>query len=220
MNKFVKLTFIANSKIDNDTIHSLYTSVRFKEEKIENLQEIFKVWNEGRNIFIIIDKNKIENESIFFEFISKNKETIRIKKFSEQEIFSDDFEIGDFVKVSGIISYANKIIQNNNKVVEVCPIDFKGNIKYKESFINYLNKNTGLDFSNIDSNDRILLSRIFCNDIGINNNEKISKVFMKNMIMINAIVKVSDVELVKSLYFKSIGKKRSYGMGSLFVEKI
>ncbi|MDI6977117.1 hypothetical protein [Serratia sp. Se-RSBMAAmG] len=221
MNNFVKLTFVANSKVDNDTLHSLYTTLRFKEKKIENLQEDFKVWNEGRNIFIIMEKDKIENESMSFEFISKNKEYIKIKKFSGQDLSVDGFQVGDFVKVSGFISYAQKIKQDNGKTIEICPLDFKGNIKNKDKFIHYLNNSTGLDFSeNIDSNDRVIINRLFVSDIGINNKDNESKVFMKNIIMINAIVKVIDVDLANSLFFRSIGKKRSYGMGNLFVEKI
>lgn len=221
MNNFVKLTFVANSKIDNDTLHSLYTTLRFKEKKIENLQEDFKVWSEGRNVFIIMEKDKIENESMSFEFISKNKESIKIKKFSEQDLSVDGFQVGDFVKVSGFISYAQKIKQDNGKTIEICPLDFKGNIKNKDKFIHYLNNSTGLDFSeNIDSNDRVIINRLLVSDIGVDNKDNKSKVFMKNIIMINAIVKVIDVDLANSLVFRSIGKKRSYGMGNLCVEKI
>lgn len=221
MNNFVKLTFVANSKVDNDTLHSLYTTLRFKEKKIENLQEDFKVWNEGRNIFIIMEKDKIENESMSFEFISKNKEYIKIKKLSGQDLSVDGFQVGDFVKVSGFISYAQKIKQDNGKTIEICPLDFKGNIKNKDKFIHYLNNSTGLDFSeNIDSNDRVIINRLLVSDIGVDNKDNKSKVFMKNIIMINAIVKVIDVDLANSLVFRSIGKKRSYGMGNLCVEKI
>lgn len=220
-NNFIKIMFVSNMKIDNDTLHSLYTTIRFKKEKISNLQEKFKIWNEGRNIYLIIEKEKIENDSSNFEFISKNGEVIKIKKFNEQSIIFEDINIGDFVRVSGVISYANKEEMPDGKIRDVCPIDFKGNIKNKNKLAYYLTKNTGLDFEkNIDSKDRVLINRLFLEDLGLSNNNEKSKVFIKNLIMINAILEVKDKDMVELLHVTSIGKKRSYGLGNLFVEKI
>lgn len=220
-NDFVKIMFIANMKIDNDTLHSLYTSVRFKEEKICNLQEKFKVWNDGRNIFIIIERNKVENDSNYFEFNSKSGELIKIKKFNTESVKTEDLKVGDFVRVSGIISYSTKEKQPDGKVFELCPVDFKGNIKNKDKFAYYLTKSTGLDFiKGINFNDRVSIERLFVSDLGFLNDDQKSKVFIKNLIMINAIVEISDAEKVNELYFNSVGKRKSYGLGNLLVEKI
>lgn len=220
-NNFIKMMFVANMKIDNDTLHSLYTTIRFKKEKIDNLKETFKVWHEGRNIYIIIGKDKIENDGNLFEFISKNGDVIKIKKFNEQDVTIPELSLGDFVNISGVISYANKQKAEDGNIVEICPVDFKGNIKNQEKLAYYLTKNTGLDFEkNIDSKDRVLINRLFLEDLGLSNDDKKSKVFIKNLIMINAIVQVKNVEIAKSIYVNSIGKKRSYGLGNLFLEKL
>lgn len=221
MNNFTQIMFVSNMKIDNDTLHSLYTTIRFKEDKISNLKERFKVWNEGRNIYIIIEKEKIENTNTYFEFLSKNGEIIKIKKFSEKDVNFENVNIGDFVKVSGIISYAYKEKMPDGKIVDICPIDFKGNIKNKEKLAYYLTKNTGLDFEkDIEFKDRVLINRLFLEDIGLSNNDKKSKVFIKNLIMINAILPVKDEKIANLLNISSIGKKRSYGLGNLFIEII
>lgn len=220
-NNFIKMMFVANMKIDNDTLHSLYTTIRFKKEKIDNLKETFKVWHEGRNIYIIIGKDKIENDGNLFEFISKNGDVIKIKKFNEQDVTIPELSLGDFVNISGVISYANKQKAEDGNIVEICPVDFKGNIKNQEKLAYYLTKNTGLDFEkNIDSKDRVLINRLFLEDLGLSNDDKKSKVFIKNLIMINAILQVKNVEIAKSIYVNSIGKKRSYGLGNLFLEKL
>lgn len=220
-NNFIKMMFVANMKIDNDTLHSLYTTIRFKKEKIDNLKETFKVWHEGRNIYIIIGKDKIENDGNLFEFFSKNGDVIKIKKFNEQDVTIPELSLGDFVNISGVISYANKQKAEDGNIVEICPVDFKGNIKNQEKLAYYLTKNTGLDFEkNIDSKDRVLINRLFLEDLGLSNDDKKSKVFIKNLIMINAIVQVKNVEIAKSIYVNSIGKKRSYGLGNLFLEKL
>ena len=79
MNK-LKLFFVANKIPSEETLHSLYTSVRFKNEKIANLDEDFKIWNDGRSIFIIMDNDKISNLQDFYSFIDSNKKNeIKIK---------------------------------------------------------------------------------------------------------------------------------------------
>lgn len=65
-----------------------------------------------------------------------------------------------------------------------------------------------------------MISRLFIDDIGISNDSKKSKVFIKNLIAINALVRVKDAEKVNALNVSSIGKKRSYGLGNLFLEEI
>lgn len=221
MSDFIKIMFVSNMKIDNDTLHSLYTSIRFKDNKIPNLKEKFKIWNEGRNIYIIMEKSKIENQDVNFEFISKKGEVIKVKKFNEQSVNFEKPIVGDFIRVSGIISYAYKEKISDGKNIEICPIDFKGNIKDDSKFAYYLTKNTGLDFEkSIKHKDRVMINRLFIEDLGLSNDKNKSKVFIKNLIMVNAIVEIVDADIAQSLYLTSIGKKRSYGLGNLFLEKL
>lgn len=218
MNDFIKLSFISNKVIDSYILHSLYTTIRFKENKISNLKEDFKVWKEGKNIFIILEENKIENKKELYEF----NNGIKIKFLKKESISKTNFELGDWVRIEGIFSYAYKSTKDKNK--EICPIDFKGNfnnIKNKEQFCYYLTNKTGADFfKSIDSKDRVAIKRLFLEDIGLLERKNETKVLMKNLIMINAVVEVVDQEVVNFLNYSSIGKKRSYGLGNMSVTKL
>lgn len=218
MSNFIKLNYISNKKIDHHILHSLYTSIRFKNEKILNLNEKFKVWMDGRNVFIVMEKIKIENLKKEFEFKYQG-EIIKLKLFREEDFVVENIKNDEYVRVSGIISYAYKE-RFDDITKEICPVDFKGNIKNKSKFAHYLTQKTGLDFESVIADkDRVMVSRLYWNDIGINDNEN-KKVMLKNMIMIDAIVNVLDENKLKDVLTSSIGKKRSYGMGNLIIEKV
>ena len=148
MNK-LKLFFVANRIPSEETLHSLYTSVRFENEKIANLDEDFKIWNDGRSIFIIIDNDKIRNLQNFYSFIDNNNKTeIKIKLMSQKVYNIPEIKADDIVTITGTLCYTYKYY-NQNKTIESCPINMNGKFKEgtKQPFLKDLDRKTGLNFS-------------------------------------------------------------------------
>ncbi|WP_407579539.1 hypothetical protein [Citrobacter koseri] len=222
MNK-VKMLFVADNAVSDELLHCLYTSVRFKDEKVANLEEEFKIWREGRMIHIIIDEDKIENDSDIFSFYdASTKRAVRVKLLKKSAYTAPDFEIGEVVDVSGVFSYSYKY-RNDNDAVEVCPINLNGKFKpgSKQKFLNYIQHETGLNFIDaVDSKDDVRVERLFTDEQCIYNNNVSKKVLFRNVIMLRATVKVVDPEKVKALFTRMVGKRKSYGFGHLAVERV
>lgn len=221
MNK-LKLFFVANKIPSEETLHSLYTSIRFKNEKIPNIDEDFKIWNDGRSIFIIMDNDKIQNIKNIYTFIDKVKQDeIKIKLISQINYKIPDLKIDDIVTISGTFCYTYKH-HNENKIIEVCPINMKGKFKdgTKQTFLKYLDKKTGLNFSQaVESKEDVRFERLFNDEKNIYSNNITKKVLIKNIILVQATLRVEDPEITKTLFYKMLGKKKSYGFGNMNVEK-
>lgn len=221
MNK-IKLFFVANKIPSEETLHSLYTSVRFENEKIQNLNEDFKIWNDGRSIFIIMDNDKIENIKDIYSFIDNNKkDEIKIKLISQKPYNIPDLKVDDIVTITGTLCYTYKH-HNQNKTIESCPINMKGKFKdgTKQPFLKYLNEKTGLNFSQaVESKEDVRFERLFTDEKDIYSNNITKKVLVKNIILVQATLRVEDPEITKSLFYKMIGKKKSYGFGNMTIEK-
>lgn len=219
MNK-IKLFFVSDKTVSEKTLHSLYTTIRFLNDKVSNLEEDFKIWNEGRSIFIIMDENKIENLKNEFAFRNKGKD-IKIKFVSKEKFILPSIKEDDIVTISGTLCYTYKYY-NEDKIVEVCPININGKFKEKtkKSFINYLEINTGLNFLQaVDSKEDVRFERLFIDEKEIYNNNINKKVLNKNIVLVQATLKVINPEKTKALFYKMIGKKKSYGFGNMSVYK-
>lgn len=219
----VKLMWIADKMPTPELLHNLYTSIRFLNAKVPNLQEDFKIWNDGRSIFIIMDKDKIENNNQSFIFDRVKVKLLKIVNFN-----STDFKNGDIVDISGVISYSVKYYKDESnhsrlKPVEVCPVNMEGKFKsgLKGNFLKYLENETGLRFTGMsEDKQRLRFERLFTDEKEIyekTGNSK--KVFIKNVIFLSGVLEVIDENKVNSLSYKMLGKKRSYGLGGLSVEK-
>lgn len=224
--KKLKLTFIADKNITAETLHSLYTSIRFKEDKKE-VDENFKVWSEGRSAFIIIDEDKIENDQEQFLFITHDQKQIKIKLMRKQNLtIQNEFKSGDQVSVFSVLSHSKKHFTDlhENKMqkgIEYCVLDIMSKFKKgeKQDFLNYLTKETGLDFVEAEKNKTVKFERIMSDEQDIFNNSVSKKVAIRNIIAINADkIKVIEEDKVNSLSFRQIGKRKSFGFGNVSIE--
>lgn len=222
MNK-KKLLFVANKIPTEETLHSLYTSIRFEKEKISNVNEDFKIWNDGRSISIVMDNDKIHNIKEYYTFIdNKNGNAVEIKLISNRNYDIPDLKRDDIVNITGVICYTYKHY-NENKVIESCPINLNGKFKAgtKQSFLKYLEKNTGLNFCQaVDSKEDVRFERLFLDEKDIYSKNINKKVLLKNIILIQATLRVENPEITKTLFYKMIGKKKSYGFGGISIEKL
>lgn len=221
---FVKMRFICNEQPNNITLHCLYTSVRFLEEKEQKEDELFQVWNDGRSVFIVMDESKIENHSKEFSFEVKDKNTLKVKLIGIEPLKLEDFKVGDYVYIRGVFSYSYKHYNDktSKKYKESCPVNMKGSFKegLKTSTFNYLEKTTGLDFNAEKNTDKIRFERIFTDEHEINQNQITKKILIKNLITIDATLKIKNLESFEKILKGSIGKKKSYGFGKLFIDKL
>lgn len=221
---FVKMRFICNEQPNNITLHCLYTSVRFLNEKEQKEDELFQIWNDGRSVFIVIDEDKIENKSKEFSFDVKDGKTIKIKLIGMEPLMSEDFNVGDYVYFRGVLSYSHKYYNADNpkKFIESCPVNMKGSFKegLKTSTFNYLEKVTGLDFNAEKTTDKVRFERIFTDEHEINKGQVTKKILFKNIISIDATLKIKDLESFNKILKGSIGKKKSYGFGKFFIDKL
>ena len=226
---FVKMRFICDKFPNHLTLHSLYTSIRYLVSKDLNSDELFQIWQDGRTIYIVMDDDKVENTSQNFNFNHENESLINIRLVEKNHLLTVEFEEGEYVYIRGVFSYAYKHFDKENpkKYKLSCPINIKGLFKkdLKTPTFNYLEKVTGLDFNSEKNTDKIKFERIFTDEKtlydSINNGTSIEqKILMKNIISIDATLKIKDIDAFMNIVKGSIGKKKNYGFGKLFIEKM
>lgn len=225
MNK-VKLMFVANQNVTNETLHALYTSIRFKNEKYETEEDV-KIWSEGRSVFIVIDQDKIENLVEQFSFITFDKKEIKLKLMRNQKLnLQNNFKSNEYVSLFGVLSHSRKHFLNNEngkKEIEYCVLDVQSRFKKgtKKDFLNYLTRKTGLDFIEAEKNKEVIFERIITDENEIYNKSLSKKVAIRNVIAVNANkIKIIDEEKANELFFKQIGKRKTYGLGNFTLEKL
>lgn len=221
MNK-VKMTWIADKIPTNENLHQLYTTVRDPIKKHLNLNEEFKIWNDGRKIHIIMDDNKITQISTY-QFVTNNgTSVINIKPLDKIDFIPPVYKKGDIVNLSGILSYSHKYYKEDNKFIEVCPINMEGKFKsgLKKGFIDYLEDKTGLLFSSMtEDTTRLRFERLFTDEKNIYEKKSLNrKVYYRNIVLIQGILEIVDPNKLSQLSYQMIGKKRSYGFGNFMVE--
>lgn len=219
----VKMTWLTDKMPSPQILHNLYTSIRFAKEKENNLNEDFKIWHDGRTIFIIMDEDKIQNNASNFSF-----EGIKIKLLRTVTFNPSNFIKGDIVSLNGVINYAYKHYKDENGVVlkkpkESCPVTMKGTLKseMKISFLEYLENTTGLALKNMtEDKERLRFERLFIDEKDIYQQKVMTKkIMIKNLILISGLLEVIDENKANALAYKMIGKKRSYGFGNMTLEK-
>ena len=224
MNK-VKLTFVANKNISAETIHSLYTSVIFLNEKKENSEEEFKVFNNGRMATIIMNENLIENNQNNFTFMNFDGE-IKLKLLKKEPFVSDvTIKQEDVVSVFGLISHTQKFYTNEDgskrdNPVEYCVLNQLSQFKpkTKKQFLSYLTEKTGLDFISAEKEGNVSFERVVSDENEIVNGKTNKKVLMRNIIAINgSMLKVINSQVANSLSYKMIGKRKTYGFGNITI---
>lgn len=233
----IKMHWVCNTIPTEQTLHCLYTSIRFLENKVDlEIAEEFKIWKDGKNIYLIMDENHIENDAVIFSFFNGKIlcKLISKKNFSIMEesfLFDKKFDktIDPFFTLAGHIIYTYKYRQNASKVVEVCPIGINGLIKKHEEkptlFLDYLQRETGLDFLKYAGlTEKVRFERVFSDEktlydsingtVSLGNNTKL----IRNVISIHANLPSINKVKTRSLFYNSIGKKRNYGFGSFSLE--
>lgn len=229
---YIKMKFICDIQPTNNTLHSLYTTIRYKNEKESNEDELYQVWQDGKVIYIVMDKNKVENNNVSFIFKTELNQDINIKLINTETLINEQYNLGDYVYFRTVMSYSYKHYENKDskKFKEACPVNMKGSFKeeiingkrksLKSNTFDYLERVTGLDFRAEIETDKIRFERLFTDEHLIKDNPNNKKIFMKNIISIDAVLKIKDLKTFEKILVGSIGKKKNYGFGKCFIDKI
>lgn len=122
------------------------------------------------------------------------------------------FSEGDIVQMHGAFCYSTHRTSTNKKE---CPVDALGNIKpaLRNQFLAYLTKATGVDCEYAETNG---ILRLGWSSLS----QKSDKVWLNDVILIRAVGPVVDPVATNSLAYRSIGRRRSYGLGFLHVSPV
>lgn len=198
-------------------LHALFSKVtnnRLKKLKTDMYrQPDFKIWDDEYKVFIVVDEN---NEDLFselncqdFEFFHENQKiTLKFKNKSSFECFN--VEKNTVVRFRGMLSYARK-----EKSKHICPVKGEGFISMdeKQKFVEYFLNNTGIAIKDCEV-QQISAQRLPSSKSKTNGQD----VLLNNIFGILGVGIIEDNEKAKRLMVSSVGKKRSYGLGNVFIE--
>lgn len=198
-------------------LHALFSSLtnnRLKTLKADMYrQPDFKIWDDEYKIFIVVDE---KNHDLFgelhcqdFEFFHENQ-NIKLKFKSKSSFESCDIEKNAVVRFRGVLSYARK---EKNK--HICPVKGEGfiSMEEKQKFIEYFERTTGLTIKDCEV-QQVSVQQLPSSKSKTNGKD----VLLNNVFAIVGVSVVDNSEKANKLAVSSIGKKRSYGFGNVFVE--
>lgn len=205
-NKYFKYKFFSEKFPTKMTLHAVSTHFLGKEEC--NFTD-FKVFNDGKNIIILTDKN-IDKES--FSILLRTEKGIEFKchlvKKEENEILN--FNIGDKVEIFGKIEYGVHI---TNKKGKKCPF-FLGRFEsddLRKKFKKHIEDELGVKILKMENR---FFSRLI--------SEKMSEKFQfNNTILIDSLpLEIVDNEKFKKIQYKSFFQKKTFGFGDINIKKL
>ena len=193
------------SKLTNNRLKTLKTDMYRQPE--------FKIWDDEYKIFIVVDEN---NHDLFgelhcqdFEFSHENQKiALKFKGKSNFEPF--EIEKEKVVRFRGVLSYARK---EKNK--HICPVKGEGfvSISEKQKFIEYFAKTAGLDIKDCE------VQQVPAQHLPQSKSKTNGKdIYLNNVFAIVGVSVVTNSEKTKKISVSSIGKKRTYGFGNIFIE--
>lgn len=221
MTNHVVHTFIASRVPTERDLHCWFTTQTDKKS-IEA-----KIVRNGRITQLICEQGAIEPKSIKLD-----KVEFTYKGCSSLKAF--DVRSGDIVSISMRICYTmhQRLPGGRNaKCVVRVPFDWKGSIKreYREHFLSYLEQQTGLSglldgaaeisIVPVEDTETIQLPeskvRVYATDAS-----KSPKVHFQGAADMSIRTRVQDPQKFARLAFSSIGKRRSYGFGSVRLDGV
>ncbi len=233
MNNLKKITLIANHIPNHLTLHAIFSDIRWGEQLKPNHfdDENFKIWNVDKQIYLIIPEDKIlgKLKPEYKHYVNGKLFTLKVKELNRQDYIFTTFHMNDVVCIEGILNYHIKYKEGNTVKLQ-CPINLEGKFKtdaknksVKQHFLKYLTDSIGIDcYSISEKTEQFRLERIFFeeNEQHLDVNHEHKKVLFKNLIYVYIKGKIDNPDTLNRLQYSSIGKRRSYGFGNLFIQKI
>ena len=230
-----KIQYIFDNEINNFTCHALFSTITSK--KLENMkinchtkQPEYSVSYQDRVITIIIneedfgivfDQQYFENNN-FETLVFQNEGKNIVGKLWKNENYQNksNYELNDYVKARGFISYAINLSENLKKK-NICPIKPNGTFVNgtRQKTLDYLEDRLGIDLRNEQINQRDFRFEM----ISYKHFELKNKILSKSNNQILSLHNVFSFEVegfvkdlkINNLEISSIGKKRTYGLGNI-----
>ena len=218
-----KIVYQTNYEPNFLTLHALFSTIVDKKHENNNLLE-YKIFYKDRMIILIINEDDIKEKlqindlkyNDFYEFkhyIHEDKfVSIKLKKMKEEEFIYKKYQNGDNIEIFSTISYAINKKNNFGKKRNICPIDLHGKIIVgtKIHTFKYLEEKTGIEIKEnyLEKNNRFKYIPI---------EDKFHKIKFYNIfsLILEGVVK-NDI-IFNKLAYNSIGQKRNYGFGNVFI---
>lgn len=233
-----EIKYVCTATVDYFTCHSIFSKItdgQLSRLKLNTYskQPSYKVSFQDRVITILVDENDFDITKelpLYFILNHQGKELNAVLMSDKEYQVKSDFKVGDFVYASGVISYAKNIgnqteIINGESVTRKhkSPITPTGNFQdnQKKFTFKYLESRLGLDLSTqIDKRDlrfEIISYKHFESNHPVFSKSNRNKISIHNVFSFELEAYVKDVYVANSLEYQSVGKKRSYGFGNVYL---
>lgn len=196
MLKFTEYVFRATRVPSDKEVHCLWAHLTDKQATGFD----FRIQRSGRLVRIYSPEAlravSVELSDITFQYLHSRD--------GERPAYAQ----GDLVRVHGELSYS---VHDTSSGKDFCPVDAIGQLRprFGEVFLAYLAKHTGL---NVESSDNAVC-RFSKEDRSIPQD----KVWLNDVIRFELMAQITDAAVFNSLAYRGIGRRKSYGLGNVFV---
>lgn len=226
-----EIKYVFNSSVNYYTCHALFSRITDgylskMEINSHSKQPEYKISFLDRVITILINSNDFPN-IIKPDVVSFNNEgkTLMGKFFSENNFLPTyNFQENEFVFASGIISYAKNLNTKELGRKHSSPINPKGEIVLSEKLhtLTYLENKLGIELLS-QANDRnfrfeMLSYKHFQGRNEVYSKTNNNKLSIHNVFSFELQGYVKNPKISNSLEYSSIGKRRSYGFGNVYLK--
>lgn len=226
-----EIKYVFNSAVNYYTCHALFSRITDgylskMETNSHSKQPEYKISFLDRVITILINSNDFPN-IIKPDVVSFNNEgkTLMGNFFSENDFLPTyNFQENEFVFASGIISYAKNLNTKEPGRKHSSPINPKGEIVFGEKHhtLTYLENKLGIELLS-QANDRnfrfeMLSYKHFQGRNEVYSKTNNNKLSIHNVFSFELQGYVKKPKISNSLEFSSIGKRRSYGFGNVYLK--
>ncbi|MBC7473937.1 MAG: hypothetical protein H7263_06565 [Candidatus Sericytochromatia bacterium] len=235
-----EIKYVCTASVDYFTCHALFSKI--SDGALSKLslnshskQPEYRVFFQDRVITIIVndeDINIVNDLPKSIEFNHQGKKLITILASDTPYEIKSSFNEGQFVTAKGVISYAKNLSNpetvHNQKGVLIrkhkSPIMPNGEILKgeKQATLDYLEKKLGIDLRT-QTGDRsfrfeMLSYKNFESKHSVYSKSNQKKLSLHNVFSFEIQGFIKNANTVNSLEFTSIGKKRSYGFGNIYIK--
>jgi len=164
----------------------------------------FKISQNGRLVLVTCEQET--------PLAAVELETNRFERLRSAKALAYSFATGAHVSVQGELAYSVHKTGSNKKL---CPVDARGELKreLREAFLAYLTRATGVDCASAHAAGMLALA-------WEDRSSPQDKVWLNDVITLNLVGAVVCADTVNQLAVKSVGRRRSYGLGALQVSVI
>lgn len=212
----MKYTFICDRTPDLFTLHALFSSALDNSHKNKELE--YKIWSKDKIIYLILPEEAIiVGERYQFHHQGK---PINIKLIKKELVLKTNYKAGKFIRLNGTISYA--VHHQNHKErglrPNICPITMNGTFENntRTHTLNYLSKKLGINLldEKFVRSHRFELVNI---DSSVRSKENENPIYINNVFSLEVSGFINDELALNSLSVSSVGRKRNYGFGNIWV---